>query len=272
MARHIASLQRLVLYLVITLVLTIGTIYVFHQFIAEPISLSKLIEQAAEIIIIVAFWLTAIAIIRHFKPLMTQRMGSQASTIVQYVMLAIAILIMTFGILNILQVSATDLLASAGIISVTVGLVISTFVGSLLSGFLVFTTYQFKVGDDVMVNNIPGKVTEMTALVMRIQTDVGQVSIPNSAIASGGIIITAVRKYEQPLKEGRLHYAVGNRVITSFMNEQGIVKEVTLLQTVVLLDSGKEITFLNNSVLSGSVSIAKITQPANQTERKTAQA
>jgi hypothetical protein len=56
------------------------------------------------------------------------------------------------------------------------------------------------------------------------------------------------------------------------MNEQGIVKEVTLLQTVVLLDSGKEITFLNNIVLSGSVSIAKITQPPNQTERKTAQA
>ena len=67
--------------------------------------------------------------------------------------------------------------------------------------FLVFTNYKFKVGDDVIVNNIPGKVTEMTALIMRIQTDVGQVTIPNSAIASGGIIITAIRKYEEPLKK-----------------------------------------------------------------------
>src|SRR5208283_3175561 len=106
MARHIASLQRLVFYLIITLVLTIGTVYVFHQFIAEPISLSKLIEQAVEIIISLAFWLAAIAIIRRFKPLMTQRLGNQAATIVQYVMLAIAILVMTFGILNILKVSA----------------------------------------------------------------------------------------------------------------------------------------------------------------------
>ena len=138
MARTIPSLQRLVLYLIITLILTIGTLYVFHQFIAEPISLSKLIEQAVEIIIIVGFWLAAIVIIRRFKPLMTQRIGNQAATIVQYVMLAIAILIMTFGILNVLQVSATDLLTSAGIISITVGLVISTFVGSLLSGFLSF--------------------------------------------------------------------------------------------------------------------------------------
>ncbi len=269
MARIIPSWQRLVLYLIITLILTIGTLYIFHQFIAGPISLSKLIEQAVEIIIIVVFWSAAIVIIRRFKPLMTQRIGNQAATIVQYVMLAIAILIMLFGILNVLQVSATDLLTGAGIISITVGLVISTFVGSLLSGFLVFTTYQFKVGDDVMVNSIPGKVTEMTALVMRIQTDVGQITIPNSAIASGGIIITAIRKYEEPLKEGRLHYAVGDRVITSYNNEQGIVKKVTLLQTIVHLDSGKEITFLNNSVLSGAVPIAKITQAPSQTEEKT---
>ena len=271
MERHIASLRRLVLYLIITLLLTITTLYVFHQFIAEPISLSKLITQAGDIIISLAFWFAAIAIIRRFKPRVAQRIGSQAATIVQYVLLAIAILIITFVILSIIQVSATDLLASAGIISITAGLVISTFVGSLLTGFLVFTTYQFKVGDAVMVNSIPGKVTEMTALVMRIQTDTGQITIPNSAIASGGIIITAVRKYEEPLKEGRLHYAVGDRVITSYDNEQGIVKELTPLQTVVLLDSGKEITFLNNSVLSGQVAIAKITQAANQTKEKTAQ-
>jgi len=271
MADHIESLRRLGFYLIITLILTIGTLYVFHQFIAEPISLSKLIEQAVEIIIIVVFWSAAIVIIRRFKPLMIQRMGNQAATIVQYAMLAIAILVMIFGILNVLQVPATDLLTSAGIISVTAGLVVSTFVGSLLSGFLVFTTYQFKVGDDVMVNSIPGKVTEMTALVMRIQTDMGQITIPNSAIASGGIIITVVRKFDEPLKEGRLHYAVGDRVITSYNNEQGIVKELSPLQTVVLLDSGKEITFLNNSVLSGSVAIAKITQPPNQTKEKTAQ-
>ena len=151
MARPMPSWQRLVLYLIITLILTIGTLYIFHQFVAEPISLSKLIEQAIEIIIIIVFWLAAIAIIRRFKPLLIQRIGNQAATIVQYLMLAIAITIMLFGILNVLQVSATDLLASAGIISITVGLIISTFVGSLLSGFLVFTTYQFKVGEDVMV-------------------------------------------------------------------------------------------------------------------------
>ena len=265
------SLKRLVVFLIAIVILSICTIYVFDLFVAKPINLPIFTAQTFRVTIILVFWLTAIIILRRIKPLTTPRMGNQAATILQYVVLAIATLVMTFGILNTLGVSPTELLTGAGIISITAGLVISTFVGSLLSGFLVFTTYQFKVGDDVMVNSIPGKVTEMTALVMRIQTDVGQVSIPNSAIASGGIIITAVRKYEEPLKGGRLHYAVGDRVITSYMNEQGIVKEVTPLQTVVHLDSGKEITFLNNSVLSGAVSIAKITQAPSQTERKTAQ-
>ncbi len=269
MTQRIASLRRLIIYLIVMLILTIVTLYIFHQFIAEPISLSKLFVQAVDIIISVSFWLAAIAIIRRFKPLMTQRVGSQAATIFQYLLLAIAVLVISFVILSIIHVSATDLLASAGIISVTVGLVISTFVGSLLSGFLVFTNYKFEVGDDVIVNNIPGKITEMTALIMRIQTDVGQITIPNSAIASGGVIVTAI--CEHKCKESRFHYEIGDRVVTPFMNEQGTIKEITPYHTVINLDSGKEITYLNNNIVSGAVVIAKITPASKQTEDKTSQ-
>lgn len=268
MAKAVSSLQRLFAYLIIMLLVTIATLYIFHVFIAEPISLSKLFEQAVQIIIILIFSVAAVAIVRHFKRHMTQVVGAQGATLLQYILLAIVVVIMSFGILNILKVSATDLLASAGIISVTVGLVISTFVGSILSGFLVFTTYKFKEGDDVLVNNVPGRIVEMTALVMRIESDVGQVTIPNSAIASGGVIITAVKEYRSS-KAGRLHYTVGDRVITSFMNEEGTVKQITAFQTVILLDSGREITFLNNSILSGGVTVARITG-AKLTGTKTA--
>ena len=259
MARVIPSLRRLVFYLAITLILTLGVLYVFHQFIAQPISLSKLFEQAVDVIIGIFAWSAAIVIIRRFRPYVAQRMGDQASTIIQYVMLAIATLIFMFLILSIVNVSATELLTGAGIISITAGLVISTFVGSLLSGFLVFTNYKYRVGDSVLVNNIPGKVVEMSALVMRIKTDVGQITIPNSAVSSGGVIITVVRNYE-PQKDGRLHYKVGDRVITSFMNQQGTVKEITLKTTTIQLDSDKEITLLNSSILSGAVVIAKMKQ------------
>jgi hypothetical protein len=45
-----------------------------------------------------------------------------------------------------------------------------------------------------------------------------------------------------------------------YMNEEGVVRELTPLHTVIVLDSGRELTFLNNSVLSGAVAIAKIAQ------------
>jgi small-conductance mechanosensitive channel len=258
MAKVIPSLARLVSYLVITLVVTISALYLFNLFI-EPtqISFSHIFREAIGIIIIITALLTAIAIIRWFKPFIGQRMGTQASTIFYYIMLAITLLFAIFGILDTAGVHTSDLLTGAGIISITAGLVISTFVGSLLSGFLVFANYRFKVGDNVMVNNIPGKVIEMSALVMRIQTDVGQITIPNSAIASGGVIITVVRDNET-LQESRLHYKVGDRVVTEYQNEQGTVKEITAFYTVIRLDSGKEITYLNNSILSGGVVIAKI--------------
>jgi small-conductance mechanosensitive channel len=265
----IPSLQRLFFYLIITLVLTIGILYVFHQFIATPISLSKLIEESINIIIGLGAWLAAVIIIRRFRPYVAQRVGDQASTIVQYVLLTLATLILTFGILTIIEVSATALLTGAGIISITAGLVISTFVGSLLSGFLVFTNYKFRVGDSVIVNNTPGKIIEMSALVMRIQTDIGQITIPNSAISTGGVIITVIRESDM-LKESRLSYSVGDRVVTSYMNEQGIVKELTPFHTIVQLDSGKEVHYLNSSILSGAVVIAKISPASEKSENNAA--
>jgi small-conductance mechanosensitive channel len=265
MGQVIQSLKRLVFYLLILLVISMTTVTIFALFIDTHVSLPTLINQTLKIAVAIGFSSAAILIVRHFKPSMTQRIGNQATTILQYVLFAISILVMSFAILNILRVSASALLTGAGIISITAGLVISTFVGSLLSGLLVFANYKFKIGEDVMLNNIPGKVTEMTALVMRIQTDVGQVTIPNSAIASGGVIITTVGKYER-LEQGRLPYTAGDRVITSYANEQGMVKQITAFHTVVELDSGKQITFLNNSVLSGGVSIAKVTQATTSKE------
>jgi small-conductance mechanosensitive channel len=179
---------------------------------------------------------------------------------------AIAVLVMSFGVLHTLGVSPESLLLGAGILSITIGLIISTFVGGVLAGALVFTTHQFKVGDNVLVNNIPGKVMDMTALVTRIRTDVGQMSIPNSAIASGAVIVTAIHKYDAK-SQSRLPYSVGDKVVTTYMNEEGIVKELTPLHTVILLYSGRELTFLNNSVLSGAVAVAKVTQTREKRAR-----
>jgi small-conductance mechanosensitive channel len=267
LASLFSSLKKLAAFMLFIVILAASTILFFELFVAGTINLPSFLHRLVDISLVFIFTVTAMFFLRRIKTLLTPRIGLQIATILQFLSMGIAILVMFFVVLGYFNVSLSTLLTSAGIITVTVGLIISTFVGGVLSGALVFTTHQLKIGEDVMVNNVPGKVVDMTALVMRIRTDVGQITIPNSAVASGGVIITSVRKPD-PEFESRLHYVVGDRVITSYMNEQGTVKELTGFHTTILLDSGKEIVFLNNSVLSGTVAIAKISGTPNQTPEK----
>jgi small-conductance mechanosensitive channel len=256
---YLDSFKRFAIVLAFLVILGFSTIYIFDLFVAAPINLPIFLIQAFRIILILGFWLIIIVLLRQAKPFMIKRIGNQAAAVLQFSIGAISVLVMSFGVMHTLGVSPEVLLTGAGIASITIGLVISTFVGGILAGALVFTTHRFKTGDSVVVNNIPGKVIDITALVTIIRTDVGQMSIPNSAIASGAVIITTIHKYEAK-SESRLPYVIGDRVVTTYMSGEGIVKELTPLHTTILLDSGKELTFLNNSILSGTVAIAKITQ------------
>jgi small-conductance mechanosensitive channel len=270
LAGLVDSFKRFTILLTFLIILGFSTIYIYDLFVAATINLPIFLTQVFRIILILGFGLTIILLLRQAKPFMTKRIGNQASTVLQFSIGAISVLVVSFGVLHTIGVSPETLLTSAGILSITIGLIISTFVGSILAGALVFTTHRFRAGDTVLVNNIPGKVIDMTALVTIIRTDVGQMSIPNSAIASGTVIITAVHKYEAK-SESRLPYSVGDRVVTTYMNGKGIVKELTPLHTTILLDSERELTFLNNSILAGTVAIAKITQtqktPIQTTEK-----
>ena len=264
----INSFKKFVIILTLLVVLGFCTVYLFDLFVAAPINLSMFSREALHLVLILGFWLVILLLIRHAKSLMTARIGVQAATVLQFSMGVVAILVMSFGVLDTLGVSPTNLLAGAGIASITIALIISTFVGGILAGVLVFTTQSFKEGDDVLVNNIPGKIIGMTTLVTKIRTEVGQMSIPNSAIASGAVIVTAIHKHEAK-SLSRLPYAIGDRVVSTYMTGEGVVQELTPLHTVIALDSGKELTFLNNSVLSGTVAIAKITQTkGRQTQTK----
>jgi small-conductance mechanosensitive channel len=262
MVNLFSSIKRLAFFLGGIVVLAVSTVTLFVLYIAQPINLPIFAERIFAVAIALCFGLSAILLLNRLKQILTPRIGVQLATVIQYGSVTIAFLIMSFWIIWILGVTAPqDLLTSAGIVSVTIGLIISTFVGGILSGALVFTTYRFKVGDHVIVNNTPGTIRDMSALVMRIRTDNGHISIPNSAIASGAVIVTAIHQHHAE-EESRLPYVQGDRVITTFMNEQGIVKELTPYHTIILTDSGKELKFQNISVITGAVAIAKIAQPA----------
>lgn len=260
MADFVSSVKRFVLILTILTIVAFGLVFSFDQLIAARTQPTTLIAQTVKTVIVVAFGLIIILFIRRSKPLLSKYVGVHLAAIFQFFMIVIDGIVMIFASLHIFQVSPTTLLVGGGIASIVVGLVISTFVGNILAGTLVLMTHPFSEGDTVVVNNVPGRVEEITAMVTRIRNDIGgQIVIPNTAIIQGGVIVTTYPTSEAVVR-GRLPYSLGDRIYTTYMNQEGVVKELTPFYTKILLDSGKELTFLNSSVLTGMVAVARISQ------------
>ena len=258
-----SSLKRLALSVGALVALTLVTVFVFDQLVAEKIGLTLLLRQVGRTLILVLFGSLIILAIRRSKNLLSKYVGVHLATIFQLFMILGVTLVMIFAFLNILQVSPNSLLIGGGIVSIVVGLIVSTFVGNILAGTLVLVTRPFRVGDTVLINNVPGKVEEITAMVTKVKNDIGgRIVIPNTAIMQGGVIITSFREHgTEPM--ARLPYVSGDRIYTTYLNQEGVVTELTSFYTKILLDSGKELTFLNMSVLTGNVAVARICEKKN---------
>jgi small-conductance mechanosensitive channel len=239
-----------------------GIAFSVDQLIGKQTAL-LLFDQTIKTVIVVAFGLIIMLFIRRSRHLLSKYVGIHLAAVFEFFMILIVGVVMILASLDIFQVSPTTLLIGGGIASIVMGLVISTFVGNILAGTLVLMTRPFQVGDSVMVNNVPGKVVEITAMVTRIKNDIGGlVVIPNTAIVQGGVIVTTFPSSDSQIRS-RLPYSLGDRVYTTYLNQEGVVKELTPFYTRILLDSGKEVTFLNSSVLTGSVAVAKIGQSSS---------
>jgi small-conductance mechanosensitive channel len=271
LANALASVKKFITITVLLIVCTSAAIFLFEQQVAEPVKLSTLLRQSIDTAIVIIAGSLTVFLIRRFRNVMVKRIGPQLATIFQLLMMLIAIVITLFTVLDIFQVSATALLLGGGIITLVIGLIVSNLVGNTFAGTMILISNAFKVGDNVLVNNVPGRIEEITTMFTRIRNDMGgMIIIPNTALISGSIIVTKMPR-DDSAPGSRLPYTQGDRVYTTYLNENGTVKEVTPLQTKILLDSGKIITFLNTSVMTGMVAIARIDQTRTASELKTRQ-
>lgn len=269
MANALASVKKFITITVLLIVCASAAIFLFEQQVAEPVKLSTLLRQSIDTAIVIIAGSAIVFLIRRFRNVMVKRIGPQLATIFQLFMMLIAIVITLFTVLDIFQVSAMALLLGGGIVTLVIGLIVSNLVGSTFAGTLILISNAFKVGDNVLVNNVPGRIEEITTMFTRIRNDMGgMIVIPNTALISGSIIVTKM-PHDDSAPGSRLPYTLGDRVYTTYLNENGTVKEITPLQTKILLDSGKTITFLNTSVMTGMVAIARIDQTCTVSELKT---
>ena len=88
-----------------------------------------------------------------------------------------------YAILSILGIPVSTLLASAGIVSVALGLGAQGFVTDIVTGFFILLEQQFSVGDVVKINTITGKIHAVGLRTTQVISDDGTLNfIPNRSI------------------------------------------------------------------------------------------
>ncbi|MCR4657440.1 MAG: mechanosensitive ion channel family protein [Lachnospiraceae bacterium] len=127
-------------------------------------------------VVIIIIYATAIKLFEHVATLIASVFGSRMVTIMKLsisLIKTVVVVIVLFYCLFLMGIDATRLLASAGILSVVVGLGAQSLVGDLLAGIFLVMEGSVHVGDYVLINDVRGKVTEIGLRTTRYE-DVNQ--------------------------------------------------------------------------------------------------
>jgi small-conductance mechanosensitive channel len=253
-----SSLEKLVLAVIALFVLAWAAIFALDLLASSQASFAVNFGEAAKVAILLGAGGLAVYLMRRFNKTLAGYTGHHMASLITFFMIILACIGTLFGILNTLHVPSDTLLLGGGVVSIVVGLLVSTLFGNVISGGLMLTTFPFKVGDGVLVNNIPGRIEEITTLYTRISNNSGsETIIPNSAIVQGSVSLSKLTSDGAELAS-RLHYSVGDRVYTTYIGGEGVVAEITPFHTKVILDSNREAVIPNTAVFSGSVQIARV--------------
>jgi small-conductance mechanosensitive channel len=112
--------------------------------------------------------------------------------------------IMFVGLLSALLVIpqvravAGGLLASSAVIGIVVGFASQRTLGNFVAGLLIAFTQPLRLGDDVVIENIEGRVEEIGLIYTFVRTENGdRLVIPNEKLASDTIRNSTIRSREK---------------------------------------------------------------------------
>ena len=141
-------------------------------------------------------------VIRSVLSLLESRLSLRAKTITRLassLTIYVVIIFLAFSILDMFGVNTTALLASAGIISIAVGMGAQSMAADLLAGFFMMLEGSVRVGDLVSVGGITGHVTDMGIRTTEITDGEGNVVILNNSKVTG--LVNRSRKDTLPEAE-----------------------------------------------------------------------
>lgn len=126
-------------------------------------------------------------LIRTVLALLESRLSLRAKTVTRLansLIVYAANFTLVFGILSVFGVNTTALLASAGIVSIAVGMGAQSMAADLLAGFFMMLEGSVHVGDSVSVAGVTGRITDMGIRTTVITDENGGVVILNNSKVS----------------------------------------------------------------------------------------
>jgi len=214
-------------------------------------------RQVIQLLLVGSAGVIVLLLIRRFAKGLRRIVGPYIASVFSYILVMLDAFAVVISILEIMNVPASSLLLGGSLGAIIIGLAVSTLFGNIFSGALVLFAKPVVVGDEVLVNNIPGRIEEISTLFMKIANESGTETIlPNSALVSGAVTLTRVAS-----KSGfvnRLPFEAGDRIYTSYVGGEGMIKQVDPLYMTVVLDDGREIKIPNNGIMTGAISIALV--------------
>ena len=136
-------------------------------------------------------------VIRNVLSLLEKRLSLRAKTMIRLagsLITYVAIIFLAFCILGMFGVNTTALMASAGIISIAVGMGAQSMAADLLAGFFMMLEGSVRVGDHVTIGGVTGHVTDMGIRTTEITDADGNVVVFNNSKMTG--LINRSRKKE----------------------------------------------------------------------------
>ncbi|WP_100071649.1 mechanosensitive ion channel family protein [Loigolactobacillus backii] len=122
-----------------------------------------------------------------------------------------------YAVLSVLGVPVGTLIASAGILSVALGLGAQNLVKDILSGFFILLEQQLDVGDHVIIGSIEGIVTALGLRVTQVKSFDGTLNyIPNSNI---NIVSNLSRNNMRVQLDVRLFPKTDSEKVTAILNK-----------------------------------------------------
>lgn len=182
----------------------------------------------------------------------------QFSESISFFIIILVSLVTSLSLLYQSNVNPQEILIAGSVVSIIVGIGMSTIIGNIFSGGLMLTTYPVKIGESIFIvgDNIRGRIEEISMLYTKIQTDEGkQYIVPNNAIIQGSVRIL----HDTPLLE-QLPYGEGDYIEAIGGEEKyvGTVIRITPKFTVILNDEKtKESILANVMILSGNFTIVR---------------